>query len=108
MQSHIVTFQIKSEHMKAFMEEMIEHARVSLETEPGCMRYDVLQDTEDPNRCHVFEVFTDEEAFKFHREHAHNLAWRDRVWDWQEVERIRREGDIVFPPDSAWQKSRVA
>ena len=104
MQAHIVTFQIKPEYRDAFIKEMREHARVSLETEPGCLRYDVLHDLDDPDSCHVYEVFLDEASFKAHREAPHNLEWREKVWDWRAGEHIRREGVTVFTPDSTWKK----
>ena len=51
----IVTIQIKPEHREAFMESMFGDARGSNNDEPGCLRFDVLQDSEDPNRIFLYE-----------------------------------------------------
>ena len=104
MLAHIVTMQANPQHRDAFMEEFRKHARISVETEPGCLRYDVLQDLADPNRFHVYEVFVDEAALAAHRSAPHNLEWRETVKDWRAPESIHRECVTVYPPDSAWRK----
>ena len=48
MQAIIVTIQIKPDHREAFMEAMLDDARGSVGNEPGCLRFDVLQDAEGP------------------------------------------------------------
>ena len=46
----MVTIQIKPGHKDAFMSSMFDDARGSNNDEPGCIRFDVLQDSEDDNR----------------------------------------------------------
>lgn len=41
--------------------------------EPGCLRYDLLQDVEDPNKFLFIEEYRDEEAFQAHR----NMPYMD-------------------------------
>ena len=105
MHASIVTIQVNPRNLNEFLDSMREHARVSAETEPGCLRYDVVQDLADPNRIHVYEVFEDEAAFNAHRYAAHNLEWRDIIKDWRAPESISRHCVTVYPPDSAWQKA---
>ena len=50
MEALLVTIQIKPEHREEFMESMLDDARGSVENEPGCLRFDVVQSQEDPNR----------------------------------------------------------
>ena len=104
MRALVVTIQIKPEHKDAFMEAMLDDARGSVQNEPGCLRFDVVEDTEDPNRIHLYEVYRDDAAIAAHREAPHYLKWRETVKDWHAVEPIRRVGNTVFPQDSAWHK----
>ena len=100
----LVTLQVNSEHLDAFMESMVEHARLSLE-EPGCLRYDVVQDSEHSNRIYVYEVFVDEAAFDTHRQAPHNQEWRETTKDWHPPDWTQHRLCVtVFPPDSAWRK----
>src|SRR4051794_23471583 len=43
-----------------------ELARDSLQTEPGTLVYDVIQDEENPNRFYVSESYTDKASFDAH------------------------------------------
>ena len=104
MQALIVTIQMKPEHREAFMEAMLDDARGSVGNEPGCFRFDVVQDGEDPNRIHLYEVYLDEAAIEAHRQAPHYLKWRETVKDWHAAEPVRRRGTHVFPHDSSWQK----
>ena len=104
MQALVVTIQIKPEHRDAFMEAMLGDARGSVENEQGCLRFDVLQDLEDPNRIHLYEVYRDEAAIEAHRQAPHYLKWRDTIEGWFAADPIRRQCVTVYPPDSAWHK----
>ena len=59
----IAPIQIKEGHREAFIESMLDDARGSVENEPGCLRFDVIQDGADPNRIWLYEVYVDEAAF---------------------------------------------
>ena len=59
----IAPIQIKEGHKDAFVEAMIDDAKGSVANEPGCLRFDVIQDGADPNRIWLYEVYTDEAAF---------------------------------------------
>ncbi len=98
----IVTIQIQSEHREAFMESMLDDARGSNNDEPGCLRFDVLQDNEDPNKIHLYEVYKDQAAVDAHRQAPHYTKWRETVQDWFAAETIRRVASPVFPPEAAW------
>ena len=104
MQALVVTIQIKPEFREAFMAAMLDDARGSMENEPGCFRFDVVQDLEDPNRIYLYEVYRDDAAIAAHREMPHYVKWRDTVKDWHAADPIRHQCTTVFPPDSAWHK----
>ncbi len=98
----IVTLEIKPEHRTVFLEAMLDDAKGSVEREPGCLRFDVLQNQEDPNKIHLYEVYRDKAAFEVHLEAPHYLRWRDAVKEWhaKTPEVIRCTN--VFPSDSGW------
>ena len=104
MRALVVTIQIVPEHRDAFMEALMDDARGSVGNEPGCLRFDVLQDLEDPNRIHLYEVYRDEAALEAHRQAPHYLKWRETVKDWFAADPVRVQCDTVFPVDSAWHK----
>lgn len=55
---------------------------MSHDTEPGCHRFDVHQETNDPTLFLLIEIYADEIAFEAHRSSAHYLAFREDVKDW--------------------------
>jgi len=58
---------VKPEHRDAFLEALWEDANGALDNEPGCLRFDVTVDAEDPNRFMLYEVYRDAEARQIHR-----------------------------------------
>ncbi|HJN86554.1 MAG: putative quinol monooxygenase [Dehalococcoidia bacterium] len=78
----IVSIKIKKGHKEAFMASMMGDAHGSNNDEPGCLRFDVLQDNEDPNRIHLYEVYKDQAAVDAHRAAPHYTKWRETVKDW--------------------------
>ena len=104
MQALLVTIQIKPGHKEAFMESMMDDALGSVGDEPGCLRFDVLQDQEDPNRIHLYEVYRDDAAIEAHRQAPHYLKWRQTVGDWFDGDIVRRVCTTVFPLESSWSK----
>ncbi len=47
--------------------------------EKGNLRFDILQQTEDPSRFMLHEVYTSEDAVKAHKQTSHYLEWREAV-----------------------------
>ena len=80
----IAPIQIKEGCRERFIEEMIGDAEGSLKNEPGCLRFDVIQDPEYPNRIWLYEIYRDKQAFQEHTETPHFKKWREAVQDWQE------------------------
>ena len=75
----IVPIHIKPEHREAFLESMLDDAIGSVRDEPGCLRFDVIQDSSDPNCIYLYEVYRDEAAFQSHTEAPHFVRWRETV-----------------------------
>jgi quinol monooxygenase YgiN len=53
-----------------FLDAVAEDAAGTIR-EPGCLQFDVLVLTEDPNHIFLYEVYESEAAFKAHRETGH-------------------------------------
>lgn len=48
-------------------------------SEPGNLRFDLIQSAEDPNRFILFEAYADAESAGAHKQTAHYATWRDTV-----------------------------
>ena len=93
----------KPEYVDAYKEATLENARKTVQ-EPGVIRFDVLQDREDPTHFSLFEVYCDEKARAAHLETEHFFVWKDLVLG-QEMFARRGHGyefDAVFPEASEW------
>lgn len=92
---------VKPGSVDAFREATLANARESVK-EPGISRFDVIQDTEEPTRFVLVEVYKTPQAPAAHKETAHYLKWRDTVAPMMAEPRSSVKFANVFPPDSAW------
>jgi len=101
----IVPIQIKDGHKQEFVEAMLDDAKGSLNNEPGCLRFDVVQDAGDPNRIWLYEVYVDEAAFQAHLQAPHFIKWRDTVKGWRAegIQGATRGSHNIWPPDNEWK-----
>ena len=101
----IVPIQVKAGFKERFVEEIIADAKGSVTNEPGCLRFDVVQDNNDPNRVWLYEVYRDEEAFEAHTQTPHFIRWRDTTKDWIEETSITPVigGANIWPSDEDWK-----
>ena len=91
-----VHVRVKPEFVEAFRAATIENARNSIQ-EPGIARFDVLQQTDDPARFLLIEIYRNADAPARHRETAHYSVWRDTVAEMMAEPRTRVEYTAVFP-----------
>jgi autoinducer 2-degrading protein len=96
-----VHIHVNSDSVRAFIEATIENARNSIR-EPGIARFDLVQQTDDPTRFVLVEVYRDEAATKAHRETAHYAKWRDAVASMMNEPRTRATFSNLFPEDEGW------
>lgn len=66
-----VEFDLRPGRVDAFLEAARLDAEGSVGNEPGCRRFDILQDPALPDRVCFYEVYDDEAAFERHREMPH-------------------------------------
>ncbi len=67
----IAPIQVKEGSKEQVLEALVPNARGAVETEPGCLRFDVIQDAGDPNLLWVYEIYVDEDAFNYHTQTDH-------------------------------------
>ncbi|MDQ2774802.1 MAG: antibiotic biosynthesis monooxygenase [Acidobacteriota bacterium] len=96
-----VHVKVKPESVQAFLNATIENARNSVR-ETGIARFDVLQDTSDPARFVLSEVYRSPDAPAAHKAAAHYQKWRDTVADMMAEPRSAVQLTNVFPVDEGW------
>jgi autoinducer 2-degrading protein len=75
----IVSLRVKPEMTGRFLEAVEDNARASNQ-EPGCLRFDVYRDNDDPGHFLLHELYRDEAAFTDgHRTTPHFRRWREAV-----------------------------
>ena len=72
----VVPLKVKPEMREKFLAAAQEDSICSVRDEPGCVRFDVLQDNTDPNKFFFYEVYLDESAVEAHRASPHYARWR--------------------------------
>jgi autoinducer 2-degrading protein len=87
---------VKPEYVQEFRDAILENQKGTV-NEPGNMRFDVLQQVDDPCRFMIYEVFESEEAVKLHKEAPHYLKWRDTVKDFMAEDRYGIRYDNIGP-----------
>ncbi|MCA0899737.1 putative quinol monooxygenase [Microbulbifer agarilyticus] len=71
LNGYILVPEVELESVKR---ELIEHIRLT-RAEPGCLKFVVEQDGEEPARFNVHEEFIDRDAFDHHQERVKSSRW---------------------------------
>ena len=97
----LVYVHVKPEHLEAFRLATVENARAS-RLEPGVARFDFLQETDDPTRFALVEVYRGRDGHAQHRETPHYKAWAAAAAEWLAEPRTRTAYYSVDPADGDW------
>ena len=73
----LVKVQVKPELLDEFKTAILTNAELSVQRDPGCVRFDVLQQHDDPTRWMFYEVYEREQSWVDHRNSAHFLAFKE-------------------------------
>ncbi|MBK8507220.1 MAG: putative quinol monooxygenase [Candidatus Competibacter sp.] len=92
---------VKPDCVEAFKAASLENARHSVR-EPGIARFDVIQQTDDPTRFVLVEVYRTVEATGHHKETEHYARWRDAVAEMMAEPRASMKYANLFPADAGW------
>ena len=71
-----VKVKIKAAMRDKFLKAIEADALGSERDEPGCLRFNVLQDEKDENVYYFYEVYKDQAALEAHRAMPHYDVWR--------------------------------
>ena len=98
-----VNIHVKPDEIEKFKAASIENARKSTSEEPGCLRFDVVQQIDDLSRFMYIEVYQDSEAAGKHKESKHYNHWREVTEPLLAEPRTRVIYSGVFPGDAGWR-----
>ena len=86
----VVDFRIHAPHIAAFEQAILENARASRDTEPGCRQFDVCRDPLDPALFFLYELYDDEAAIQAHLDSPHYRHMSQLSTAWVESKSVRR------------------
>lgn len=92
---------VKSDQVEAFKSATIANASASVR-EPGIARFDIAQQTDEPTRFVLVEVYRNAAAPAAHKETAHYALWRDLVAPMMASPRTNVKFGNVYPEDAEW------
>ena len=72
----IVTLDVVPDQRVLFLNAANDNRTGCLRDEPGCLHFDIAEDTERPNRFYFYEMYRDSQALADHRTAPHFLRWR--------------------------------
>eukprot|EP00446_Apocalathium_sp_SHHI-4_P041120 CAMPEP_0177341860 /NCGR_PEP_ID=MMETSP0368-20130122/26731_1 /TAXON_ID=447022 ORGANISM="Scrippsiella hangoei-like, Strain SHHI-4" /NCGR_SAMPLE_ID=MMETSP0368 /ASSEMBLY_ACC=CAM_ASM_000363 /LENGTH=279 /DNA_ID=CAMNT_0018803181 /DNA_START=51 /DNA_END=890 /DNA_ORIENTATION=+ len=75
----LVTVDIKPDRIDDFLKAMEDDVTKSRDKalDPGCLRFDLLRDREDPNKFVFYEAYSDDEGAAQHKTTSHYKSWAD-------------------------------
>ena len=101
-----VKVRVKPDMRQKFLDAIEVDALGSEQDEPGCVRFNVLQDDADENVYYFYEVYRDEAAVAAHRAAPHYAVWKAAA-DTLDGPTERIECTAVFPSDEAyWTRNK--
>jgi quinol monooxygenase YgiN len=96
---------VRLDAVAAFMAATVENARSSV-MEPGVVRFDVVQQDDDPTRFLLIEIYRTPADPVSHKESAHYATWRDTVASMMAEPRQSVKYHEVFPEPAGWERPR--
>ena len=100
------TLRIGLQHVEEFQDASFGDAEGSVRDEPGCFRFDILQNSTERTLFHLYEVYEDEAAFESHKKTPHFKQWFTQVQPWFEGKPEVVTMNTVFPSDVGWRKQK--
>ena len=87
---------VKAEHIEDFIKATRINHEASIE-EPQNLRFDVLQEPNDPSRFMLYEAYASEAGAAAHRQTQHYLTWRKTVAPWMAEPRTGLSYIVIAP-----------
>jgi len=99
MQIVHVHVSVRPGFVEAFKQATVENATNSVK-EAGIARFDVIQQTDDPTKFILIEIYKTAGASAAHKETAHYKRWRDTVMPMMAAPRQGIKYSYIFPKDA--------
>ncbi len=96
----IVKNQVKEGTREKYLEAMLPNAKASLENEPGCLVFDVLEAREEPNTFYLYEVYESTDALEVHKQTDHYKNSRPVLSEIVESVSVIRSDVLAMNPES--------
>jgi len=97
---------VKPEFVDDFIAASLENARNSVQ-EAGVVRFDVIQQDDDPTRFLLVELYRTAQDPVRHKETSHYATWRDAVAPMMAEPRQAVKYHALFPSETAdWERPR--
>jgi autoinducer 2-degrading protein len=102
----MVRFKVNKDKVDDFLRESVQDAKGSVLTEPGCRRFDVIQDDQDPTMVAFTEVYDSAAAFEDHKTRPHFKTWAANVNGMHDGKPYVAECRSLFPQGETVQHSQ--
>ncbi|MDZ7604258.1 MAG: antibiotic biosynthesis monooxygenase [Cyclobacteriaceae bacterium] len=89
---------VKPEYVDDFIKASVLNHKNSIQ-ENGNLRFDLLQDANDPTKFVLYEAYNSEADAAAHKETGHYKRWRDTVAGWMAQPR-RGDKHFILAPES--------
>jgi (4S)-4-hydroxy-5-phosphonooxypentane-2,3-dione isomerase len=96
-----VQAQVKPPYVEAFKKACIENAKESIKEE-GIVRFDIVQQQDDPTRFVLVEIYRNKDVPSKHKETVHYKDWRDKVLPMMAQPRKSIFYTNIYPDDKNW------
>ncbi|MFL5269845.1 MAG: putative quinol monooxygenase [Stellaceae bacterium] len=103
-----VKVRVKPGERERFLKAIEVDALGSERDEPGCMRFNVLQDEQDENVYYFFEVYKDEAALEAHRAAPHYAVWRAAADTLDGTPQATRSRPVFPAAAGYWERGRAS
>lgn len=95
----IVSLKVKPELRDRFLAAAEDDSISSTRDEPGCLRFDVLQNQASDNEFIFYEVYRDQAAHEAHTTMPHYARWREAAAEVLAEPAQRTTTNMLFPRD---------
>ena len=89
---------VKNDEIDNFIKASVLNRNQSVK-EPGNLRFDLLQQDDDPRRFMLYEAYESEESAAAHKNTNHYFQWRNTVKDYMAESRFGVKYNIIEPND---------
>lgn len=85
-----VELQLHPEKRDAYLARARQHRANVMANEPGCQRFDVSTEEENPNIVRLYEVYDDDAAVEHHMQTPYMIAYREETAPMIETRKMTR------------------